>query len=276
MLDISEVLQGFHLFFSPKKTEGSVNNSPPLKPRIVLGTKFYGTGDSLTSLFLNGKRLPKDSPAHRVYSGISETKHELSYFLCEHNPELPFLLRWLGWKWLPNCIKLLFLRVDQIPYLEERDIYILEWFKTNLHSLGSFCFLWGKESDDNKHIFPKSVLKDLEDRITYFQTTEINGKALTDCQDFLSYSDIRLLRLDRLNNAFRDLEIDYTAWHRHLFGLVEPEGARQDTAAILNRISTYLFSAIRYYSLKLNIPESYWQAGVTDYNPPTFDVKENG
>lgn len=216
-----------------------------IKPRIVLGDKFYGTGDSLTSLFINGKRLSKDSPAHRVYSGISETKHELSYFLYKHSKQ---------------------------PFLEEVDIYILDWFKTNLHSLGSFCFFWGDEEKSIKHIFPKKVLEGLEYRIYYFQNTLVNGKRMKDCQDFLSYSDVRLLRLDRLNNCFRDLEIDYTAWHRQLFGLVEPEGVRQDTAAILNRISTYLFSAIRYYSLKFDIPESYWQAEVTDFNPPNFEI----
>jgi len=54
----------------------------------------------------------------------------------------------------------------------------------------------------------------------------------------------------------------------------KPQGARKDTAAILNRISIYIFFAIRYYSLKLGTPESYWQAGVTEFNPPKFEIEE--
>ena len=213
------------------------------KPRIKKGNKFYGNGDDLTSNFIDGTRLPKHSPAHRVYSRISHTKNTLCYFLAKYDTSNTFL--------------------------ESFDYYIFLYLKDNLHSLGSFCFLWGSD-EAKKHIFPKELLKALEDRIEYFQTTEINGKYLDDCQDFLTHSDIRFIRLDHLNNHFRDLEIAYAAWHSELFGISKPVNSRKDTAALLNRLSTYIFNMTRYYALKFDVKECYWQAEISEFNPPNY------
>lgn len=213
------------------------------KPRIKKGTSNYGTGDSLDSNFINGIRLPKHSPAHRVYSKISHTKNTLCYFLAKYDTDTTFL--------------------------EEFDNYVFNYLKDNLHSLGSFCFLWGSD-EAKKHIFPKELLTALEDRIEYFQTTEVNSKCLNDCLDFLTHKDIRFIRLDHLNNHFRDLEIAYAAWHFELFGISKPVNSRKDTAALLNRLSTYIFNMTRYYALKLEVNECYWQAEITEFNPPIY------
>ena len=216
------------------------------KPRIKKGTKFYGMGDDLTSNFINGNRLPKHSPAHKVYSHISHTKNTLCYFLAKYDKDTTFL--------------------------ESFDNYVFNYLKDNLHSLGSFCFLWGSD-EAKKHIFPKTLLTALEDRIDYFQNTEINDKCLEDCQDFLTHDDIRFIRLDHLNNHFRDLEIAYAAWHFELFGISKPVNSRKDTAALLNRLSTYIFNMTRYYSLKFNVEECYWKAEISEFIPPDYETK---
>lgn len=211
-------------------------------PRIKSGTRHYSRGDDGTSEFIKGIRLPKHSPAHLVYSALEFSK------------------------WC--CSKILVSNI-QSPFLEEFEVYQLQWFIENLHSLGAFCFNWGSDDSIN-HIYPNEVLDTIERRIEYLQTTKINGKTLGDCQDFLSFTDGRLLSLDLARLAFRVLETTYTLWHFTLYGLKKMEGARLDTSALINRTSTYLFWVSRYSTLKLDLDENIWSSKVSSYNPPEF------
>lgn len=211
-------------------------------PRIKSGTRHYSRGDDGTSEFIKGIRLPKHSPAHLVYSALEFSK------------------------W---CCSKILLNNTKSPFLEEFEVYQLQWFIENLHSLGAFCFNWGSDDSIN-HIFPMEVLDTIERRIEYLQTTEVNGKILGDCQDFLSFTDGRLLSLDLARLAFRILETTYTLWHFTLYGLKKMEGARLDTSALINRTSTYLFWVSRYSTLKLNLDENVWEAKIGNYNPPKF------
>lgn len=215
-------------------------------PRIKSGTRHYSRGDDGTSEFIKGIRLPKHSPAHLVYSALEFSK------------------------W---CCSKILLNNTKSPFLEEFEVYQLQWFIENLHSLGAFCFNWGSDDSIN-HIFPIEVLDTIERRIEYLQNTEVNGKTLGDCQDFLSFTDGRLLSLDLARLAFRILETTYTLWHFTLYGLKKMEGARLDTSALINRTSTYLFWVSRYSTLKLNLDENIWEAKVGNYNPPSFEVEE--
>lgn len=234
-----------------KKTGDSVNNPTPIilsdkAPRITLGTSHYGKGDYATSEFIKGIRLPKHSPAHRVYGEIEKTKWALSMVLVINTQE---------------------------SFLEEFELYQIQWFIDNLHSLGSYCFTWGND-EYTRHIFPIKVLTTIDKRINYLQTTKIRDKTLEDCQDFLSFKDLRLLWLDFARVSFRKLESAYSEWYATLYGLAPMQNSKLETSALLNRSSTYLFWVIRYISFKLEIEEIYWGAGVTDYNPPLFEVED--
>lgn len=234
-MNISKVLYDFSLLFS-NRTEDITTNPSKKVPRIKLGTKHYGKGDDLSSEFIKGLRLPKHSPAHRVYGEIEKTKWALSMVLVCHL---------------------------QDPFLEEFDEYQIQWFIENLHSLGTYCFTWGSDDSIN-HIFPKIVVETLDKRINYLQLD------LDDCRDFLSFRDTRLLWLDFARISFRKLESSYSEWYATLYGLAPITNSKKETSALLNRSSTYLFWVTRYTTKKLGIDELYWEAKVTDYNPPKF------
>ena len=233
-------------FFKGKSVHNPIVLTPSTNvkkvPRIKSGTRHYSRGDDGTSEFIKGIRLPKHSPAHLVYSALEFSK------------------------WC--CSKILVINT-QSPFLEEFEVYQLQWFIENLHSLGAFCFNWGSDDSIN-HIYPNEVLDTIERRIEYLQTTEVNGKTLGDCQDFLSFTDGRLLSLDLARLAFRVLETTYTLWHFTLYGLKKMEGARLETSALINRTSTYLFWVSRYSTLKLDLDENIWSSKVSNYNPPEF------
>lgn len=253
MLNISQVIQNLTFLVEKKKTGSSLGNPTPIvlssrvTSRIKLGSSQYGKGDDLTSEFIKGLRLPKHSPAHHVYGEIEKTKWALSMILVCHLQE---------------------------SFLEEFEEYQIQWFIENLHSLGSYCFTWGSDESTN-HIFPSSVLETLDRRIQYLQLDRVEDKSLADCQDFLSFKDIRLLWIDFARISFRKLESAYSEWYSTLFGLQKINNSKKETSALLNRSSTYLFYVTRHASLKLGIDEIYWTAKVTDYNPPTFEVKED-
>src|SRR4028119_432439 len=215
-------------------------------PRIKSGTRHYSRGDDGTSEFIKGIRLPKHSAAHLVYWTLE-----------------------FG-KW---CCSLVLVSNNKSQFLEEFEEFQLQWFIENLPSLGAFCFNWGRD-DSTDHIFPIDVLDTIEKRIEYLQTTEVNGKVLGDCQDFVYFTDSRLLTLDLARLAFRILEITYSLWHFTLYGLTKMEGARLDTSALLNRTSTYIFWISRYTTLKLGLNENTWKAKIGSYNPPKFEVEE--
>ncbi len=200
-------------------------------PRIKNG-QCYGTGDNLTSLFLHGKRLHKDSPAHRIYSQLSHLKNKITGFLISDGHNLdPF------------------------------DLYTLEWFRDNLHSLGSYCFMWG---DSERHVFPSTLLSSIECRIEFFQDHT------TDCLDFLIQDNKFFVALDEINNHVRDLEIAYVAWHRTLFGECPPSDSRALIAQILNRLSTYVFNLQRYSAVQMGVKETHWKGAVSEYCPPEY------
>ena len=252
MFNTQQIINNLAFLFRNKKTGNNVNNptlivSKKTTPRIKLGTTHYGKGDDLTSEFIKGLRLPKHSPAHHVYGEIEKTKWALSMILVYHLQE---------------------------PFLEEFEEYQIQWFIENLHSLGSYCFTWGSDESTN-HIFPSSVLKNIDKRIKYLQMDKVNGKSLVDCQDFLSFKDIRLLWIDFARISFRKLESAYSEWYSTLFGLQTISNSKRETSALLNRSSTYMFYIARHTSLKLGIDEIYWKAKVTEYTPPIFEVREN-
>lgn len=252
MLNINQVIQNLTFLVWGKKTGDNTDSSTLVivsdkVARIKSGTRHYSRGDDGTSEFIKGIRLPKHSPAHLVYSALEFSKWCSSKILVANSKSF---------------------------FLEEFEEYQLHWFIENLHSLGAFCFNWGSDESLN-HIFPIEVLDTIDKRIKYLQTTEINGKSLGDCEDFLSFTDSRLLSLDLARLAFRILETTYSLWHFTLYGLKKMEGARLDTSALLNRTSTYLFWVSRYTTLKLNLEENVWKAKVGSYNPPTFEVKED-
>ena len=215
-------------------------------PRIKSGTSHYGRGDDGYSEFVEGLRLPKHSPAHQIYGEVERTKWALS--------------------------KVLYLN-KQVPFLEPFDAYQLEWFCENLHSLGSYCFSWGKDTSTN-HIYPVEVLSTIEKRIKYIQNIEIDNKIIGHCQDFLSFDDERLLELDFARMCFRKLESNYFLWYTTIYGLVPIEGTKKDTLALLNRASIYIWWVMRHTSRILKIQEIYWAAKVTPYNPPSFEIEE--
>ena len=204
-----------------------------IKPRISNGACF-GTGDNLTSLLVNKKRLPKDSPAHRIYSKVEHTKNAI-------------------------CLALIQTESEQ---LEEFDAYTLYWLRDNLHSLGSHCFLWGKTKN---HTFPENLLEELENRIYYFQSS------LEDCEDFLIQTNTYFVLLDEVRVWLREVEAAYVAWHRTLFGELPVSEDRKVSASILNRVSTYLFNLERYYAKKWGYTENVWKGATNkplEYNPP--------
>lgn len=221
------------------------------KTARIKNGQCYGTGDNLTSLFLHGKRLSKDSPAHRIYSELSHLKNKITYFLITNKKD----------KWVEavkrdeeGCLMIYHL-------IDPFDYYTLEWLRDNLHSLGSFCFMWG---DSERHVFPDNLLDAVEERIEFFQ------EQTKDCMDFLIQSDSFLVGLDEINNHIRDLEISYVAWHRTLFGECSPTESRAYIASVLNRLSTYVFNLQRYSAIKMQIPETHWKGAVSEYNPPSY------
>lgn len=247
MFNLAQIFYSLPFFKSGK----SVNNPTvltisPKVARIKSGTRHYSRGDDGTSEFIKGIRLPKHSSAHKVYGEIESSK------------------------W--TCSRVL-LADSETPFLEDFEKYQLQWFLDNLHSLGAFCFNWGRDESVD-HIFPIDVLDTIEERIRYFQSKEICGEVIGDCEDFVSFKDRRLLLLEMLRMTFRSLESNYVLWHSTLYGLQKMEGARLDTQALLNRCSTYVFWATRYYALKLGIKENIWEAKVGSYNPPRFEVEE--
>ena len=233
-------------FFKGKSVHNpTVLTLSPKVARIKAGSTHSGRGDSGTSELIEGIRLPKHSPAHRVYGEIEEIRNNISWLL-----------------WLDSSQH----------FLEDYETYLFQWFIENIHSLGTYCFTWGSDTS-TKHIFPTTVLDSMDKRIKFLQD-KLKGESLENCRDFLSFRDERLLRLDSVRVNFRKLESAYSEWHSILYGLQPMQNSRLDTSALLNRCSNYVFWVTRYMTLKLNITEIYWSAGVTEFNPPSFELVE--
>ncbi len=160
----------------------NTNSETKQNARIKNGI-CYGSGDNLRSSFINGERLLKNSPAHKIYSSISHTKNRLSYFISLY-PE----------------------------FLQQKDLYTFNWLIDNIHSLGSYCFLKGQTTH---HMFPTQLLEFLENRIEEFQTIT------HDCQDFLIQSLPQYIILDEINNFVRDLEISFVDWYCTIHGTID-------------------------------------------------------
>jgi cob(I)alamin adenosyltransferase len=189
----------------------------------------YGSGDNLTSYLISGKRLYKDSSACDVYSDVEKFKNQASWILC-----------------YPESKK-----------LQYEDKYILTWFRDAIHSLGSYCFLWG---ETEHHVFPIEVLEALEIRLAYFQSFT------NDCKDFLIQEELFFLELDSLRIVIRDLERSFVRWYRTLYGEKELDGSRKTTAAILNRLSGYLFNLTRFYAKEWGVTENHWHGSVQSFD----------
>lgn len=240
--------------------QSSVEDKKSASPRIKNGA-CYGSGDNLKSSFINGERLLKNSPAHKIYSSISHTKNKLSSFITL----------------FPN-------------FLQDKDLYTFNWLIENIHSLGSYCFLKGNTED---HMFPEELLTFLENRIEEFQ--EITH----DCQDFIIQSRPAYIALDEINNYLRDMEISFVDWYCTIHGKVDikylntllslgnshevtyldwhcvfseciqkPQGKDLRLTKTLNRLSTYMFHLQRFYARINNVPERHWNPCVSEFILP--------
>jgi len=199
------------------------------KPRIKNGV-CYGSGDRMRSNLKDGSRLPKNSARCKVYGSIESIKNYISTYLSWNNP-----------------------RHD----LDDYDLYVLEWLIANLHSLGSYVFVNGRTDD---HAFPDNLLGSLENRIAKIQSQT------GDCMDFLILDDPLLLLLDRIRIEIRELEVNYSTWYFEELPEKDASPHALYIAAVLNRLSAYLFNVIRYEHI--GVPERHWQGKITEFKPP--------
>jgi cob(I)alamin adenosyltransferase len=209
-------------------TTYSCNSQPTSYTGARIKNGHCGTGDKMSSLFINGLRLPKSHKVFQIYAA-QET--------------------------LGNTVALFYHRYG--CSLEKRDREIMDWFLSNLNALGSFCYWRG---DKHEYAFPKSFLDALDERIL-----DVFQPCLTDCKDFLIHSEERFILLDRCRIEVRKLEVSYAVWYEVLFGKQDPWGDLEIMAKILNRLSTYFFNLMRYEMKKSGVVERHWQGTVTPF-----------
>lgn len=196
------------------------------KPRIRNGK--CGSGDKMSSLFINGLRLPKSHKVFSVYDAQETVGNVISEFCSKYADNL-----------------------------EVEDRYILRWLQSNLNSLGSYCYWRGEKVD---YSFPPELLTALENRIV-----NVFQPQLTDCQDFLIHDKHEYILLDRCRVEVRHLEVCFAIWYEVLFGKMEPYEDLLLMAQILNRLSTYFFNLIRYQYLKNDDVERHWSGVVEPF-----------
>lgn len=200
-------------------------------PRIKNGV--CGSGDKMSSLFINGLRLPKSHKVFEVYGTQETFGNSLQETCCE-------------------CL----------TDLDKEDQYIFNWLKNNLHNFGAYCYWRGQE---DKYAFPIELLYALNDRVALFQSS------FGHCKDFLIHDSRKYVLLDKCRIDVRKLETAYAKWYEVLFGKSDPIGTTANMAAILNRLSTYLFNLLRYeyvkdsHKLGVKIEEKHWSGSVEPF-----------
>ncbi|MBD2201701.1 hypothetical protein H6G33_10110 [Calothrix sp. FACHB-1219] len=148
--------------------------------------------------------------------------------------------------------------------------YLLGYLNRNIFSLASFCYMKG---DSSRHLMSTDII--------YFMDKEIEKlkKELGSVPDFIYQTHVTLAYLDAIRIEVRALERDYVAWwysskiSRFLMEREDLIKGVRIYAAILNRLSAYLFEATRKEAAIMRdkgIPlvEKYWQASMEEWNPP--------
>lgn len=199
-----------------------------------------GNGDLGHSTVLHGHKLRKDHPACRIQGQLESLRHEIEVVLSETE-------------------------------LQQRDLtYLLEWLDRNIFSLASFCYLKG---DTVKHVLPMDLLHFLDEK-----TQQLKSQ-VGDCPDFLAQSHRTLVKLDGIRIEARRLESYYVQWWyssemvEHLMGREDLIYGVRKHAAILNRLSAYLFEAMRMEGKLLaevgyHLEQRVWSAEVEGFDPP--------
>ncbi|MBD2196599.1 MULTISPECIES: hypothetical protein [Calothrix] len=160
----------------------------------------------------------------------------------------------------------LYLNPDLSPDLN----YLLYYLNRNIFSLASFCYL---KANTDKHLLPFSLIEWMDKNIKLLQ------EELGHCPDFLYHNHPTLISLDKLRIDIRELERYFIRWRYSNevvgFLLLKPDLTNNVNyhSAILNRLSSYMFWAIRKEGRMLKgrgelIEERYWQAVVEEWNPP--------
>ncbi len=213
--------------------------SMPKKSRIT--AKYEpGNGDLGHSTVLHNHTLRKDHPACAIQGQLESLRHEIEEVLCSSE-------------------------------LQQADLkYLLEWLDRNIFSLASFCYLKG---DTTTHALPTELLEFLDTR-----TKELKA-AVGDCPDFLAQSHPILVKLDGVRIEARQLERYYVKWWysnemvQFLMGREDLIYGVRRHAALLNRLSAYLFEATRMEAKQLmelgySLEQRVWSAEVEDFDPP--------
>lgn len=208
--------------------------------RLKKTYKSGSNGDTGMSYVLHNRPpILKSSPACKVQGAIEQLRHKIEELLY-------------------SC-----------SLLQEDLMYILNWLDRNIFSLASFCYMKGESSD---HVLPVELIEFLDKK-----TAELKSE-LGDCQDFLNQSHINLIKLDGVRIEVRQLESAYVAWW-HTQEMISFLMDRDDLikgvkhhAAILNRLSAYLFEATRMEaklmsSKGITVEQRHWQAGIEEFNP---------
>lgn len=210
-----------------------------MKTKRITAAYVPGSGDLGHSYVLKGlPPLMKSSPACKIQGSIESLRHTIEKSLYSSD------------------------------FLQEDLVYLLNWLDRNIFSLASFCYLKGETQD---HIFPSELLSFLDSK-----TIELKEQ-LGDCTDFLSQSHINLINLDGIRIECRHLETEYVNWWyspeiiSYLMGNDSLILSVRKHAAILNRLSAYLFEATRMEALLMKqqgivVEQRHWQAGIEDFN----------
>jgi cob(I)alamin adenosyltransferase len=197
-----------------------------------------GKGDLGYSEIMHGLVLRKDHPACEVQGAFEEVRSAIESVLV----------------------------LD--PTVQDCNLKdVLIYIDRNIFSLGSFCY---KKGDSSRHVLPESLLNFLN------QETERLKQTLGNCPDFVGYSHPLLVALDRCRVEVRKAERRYNAWRfcdemtTHVVYNNHLEGNICLHAAILNRLSAYLFEATRQEAMflvatGLNAEPRVWQSEVEPF-----------
>ncbi len=204
-----------------------------------LSAKYIpGKGDTGNTEPIKGHRLRKDDPACLVQGEIELLRHQIEKLLCAG------------------------------PLLQPEVQHLLEYLDRNIFSLGSFCWLKG---DTTKHHLPEEILDFL-----HRHTIQIKTK-LGNCPDFLSQSHPTLIALDGIRIQTRRLETSYVTWmYSHPIQSswvldADLQRAIFFHSAVLNRLSSLLFEALRMEAKLLNdsgltLAQRVWKAEIEDWS----------
>jgi cob(I)alamin adenosyltransferase len=225
-----------------------------MKDRISTSYKS-GSGDSGYSVLLDGHKILKSDPACWIYAEVEKAINTVSRILIKHPIEYEYLKNLL-------C------------FLQE-----------NLFSLSSFCFCKGQTE---KFAVNPDLIAALNTQIKDIQFVVGNAA------DFIWYSEEKSVDLDGLRILIRDTERAFTAWRfhptvlEHIVEVVSHSPLTAQTivnniklyASLLNRLSNFLWWAIRYENIQANRqnPENYWTGKLeitTDVvNPNSSKIKQ--